>query len=147
MEPKDRFDAYMKLSDFRVHRWDARREFEIKVSVALWALLAATAAVLKVRPDSVLLAALLLIVVAGHALFFLVPIWTSNKLDIETAFCYAEMAERELSSSIQVRPKPAALRGWSSWKGAASDWGVRFQILTTTILALGVWLLAGHISS
>ncbi len=36
MNPKDRFDAFMKLSDFRFGRWANRRQYEWKVSFGLW---------------------------------------------------------------------------------------------------------------
>jgi hypothetical protein len=41
MNEKDRCDVLLKLADFRMTRVAGRREHEWKVTVALWALLAA----------------------------------------------------------------------------------------------------------
>ncbi len=147
MNDKDRFDAFIRLADFRTHRWDARRSFESRVSIALWALLAAATAYMKTRPEPALLAVFLVVVVAGHALLFVLPIWVSNKLDIETAFYYAEMAEGLLTPCTHVRNRPMPPEGLQKWIGAANDWGVRFEVIATALLAFGVYVFGGHFSN
>ena len=47
-EEKDHFDACMKMVDFRMKRIESRRQHEWKVTVAVWALLAAGILNLKV---------------------------------------------------------------------------------------------------
>jgi hypothetical protein len=44
----ERFNALMKLADFRFQRWRERRATDWKCTLALWTLLVASAAYLKV---------------------------------------------------------------------------------------------------
>jgi hypothetical protein len=74
-QKKDKFDALMKLADFRYQRWHVRRETDWKFTLALWTLLVAGAAYGKDKAiihlsDHKLCTALALIVVwIVHAFF------------------------------------------------------------------------------
>ena len=93
-----KFDALMKLADFRMQRWRDRRATDWKLSLALWTLLVATAAYLIVNGVIIrypwwVTAVALVILVIGHALFWVRTNWISNEMDARTAFHFAEHAE------------------------------------------------------
>jgi hypothetical protein len=50
MSPKEQHDAFMKLADFRLTRWNARRDSEWKIALAFWGLLVAATIPTEVRP-------------------------------------------------------------------------------------------------
>jgi hypothetical protein len=92
-----RFDALMKLAEFRLQRWRERRETDWKFTLALWTLMVAVGAyVVSHRADfewrqvAIALAAL----VICHAWFWVRNNWLSNEMDIRTAFYFAEYAEK-----------------------------------------------------
>ncbi len=49
MSSKDRFDACLKLAEFGAGRWDARRQFDWRLTFALWALLVASISLVRVE--------------------------------------------------------------------------------------------------
>jgi hypothetical protein len=117
-DAEKRFNALMKLADFRFQRWRERRATDWKFTLALWAFLVASAASVKIHEITavsdkinhslavtVLLMASLVALVLGHALFWVRNHWISNEMDIRTAFHFAEHAEIIVLPD-NVRPKP-----------------------------------------
>jgi hypothetical protein len=97
-EEKQRFDALIKLSDFRFARWQNRRAIEWKMSYAFWAVLVASATFDKLHSvpfNPWVVGAFLIAAVILHALWIRTN-WISNEMDIRTAFHFSEQAERIL---------------------------------------------------
>jgi hypothetical protein len=151
MNAKERFDALMKLVDFRMSRIADRRDHEWKVTVALWALLAA--ATIYLRPlenagpcEHRLVAAILSAIVLGHAFLWVGNHWKRSKEDILISFFYSERAH-DLALG-PLKEKSEALWGKAAPWPHDSDLRLRFlqeprcwaQIVTTAVLALGVGL-------
>jgi len=92
----EKFNALMKLADFRFQRWRERRTTDWKLSLALWTLLVAVAAYGKAHGKfefPVWVTALVLIsLVIGHALFWVRTNFNSSVFDIRTSFHFADQA-------------------------------------------------------
>lgn len=104
----EKFNALMKLADFRYQRWRERRTTDWKLSLALWTLLVATAAYFiahKIEFRSGAVALVLIILVIGHAWLWVRNNWISNEMDIRSAFHFAEHAEKLVLPS-NPGPKP-----------------------------------------
>jgi hypothetical protein len=67
MEEKDRFDAYVRMAELWLARRNTRRQNHIRLSLAVWAALAASIIYVKPRPPETLLLVVLLVLVLGHA--------------------------------------------------------------------------------
>ena len=148
MNPKERFDAFMKLSDFRFARWANRRQYEWKVSFGLWAGMAAATVALKSTGIwiAIFLVTILVAIVPLHAWMWVRWNWQSNERDIRNAFYYAECAQKLLLGNDAPEPKRGQLteseeRGFGFLKAGPC----RFQIAATFILAfiLAVYLIVG----
>lgn len=138
-------ETFLKLAEFREGRRNARRQFEFRYTLAMWGALVAIG--YKVPEQSWQLGFITICAVLVYCVWFVVPVWRANKLDAETAFYYLERAEREMDPLTPVRPKPVEVTGKAVWVGALKDWGCKFQVITTAIVAIGVWLLAGKLIS
>ncbi len=93
----EKFNALMKLADFRYQRWRERRSTDWKLSLALWTLLVGAASYLianKISFEWYVALPVLVILVVLHALFWVRTNWISNEMDILTAFHFAEHAEK-----------------------------------------------------
>jgi len=160
MSKKDEFDALMKLADFRFKRWADRRQYEWKVSLALWAGLAGAAVVLKTTgvmqalknaPPSlwIVLGALLLLMWVGHAWKWVFWNWKRNQADINLAFFFADTAEGILRKSNSPKPIEPLPRKQSDtnddFRTFCRAVPCQFQIAATFILAiiLGIYLFLG----
>jgi hypothetical protein len=97
----------MKLADFRLKRAFNRRQHEWKVTVGVWALLAAGIAHPPGNHPWIFLLATCLITL-GHAFFRIKPHWVTSTIDFDTAFWFAEQAERTLplAGSPDAGPRP-----------------------------------------
>gem|GEM_PF-1046747 len=142
MTPKERFEACVKLAEFSATRWDARRAYEWKLSLGLWALLAA--AIHSFRVDTIPL--WLPLVVFAMYLFWMNNVWWANYLDRMMMRTYREYATKLLNEDGEIhvdkhRPK---LPRWlavhpkiNRYLGFLVDWATLFQITVTGLL---VWL-------
>jgi hypothetical protein len=141
MTPKERFDAFMKLSDFRFARWVNRRQHEWRVSFGLWAGMAGATVALRnsgIRV-AVFMVFILSVVVLGHAWQWVRWNWKSNERDIRSAFYYAEYAQRILLGSGAPEPSEARRQLTQSEEdglGFLKAGPCRFQIAATAVLAL-----------
>jgi len=141
VDEKDRFDRFMQLADFRLRRWDARRNAEWKISLSLWALLAATALYVPIPLDMFWVSVFLVLIWMSYTLFWALALLRRNLLDMDTAFHYTENAESILRHDVKPRPKPkeSDYRLRSLWR----HWTFVTQFLTTTIFLIAVgWLLS-----
>ena len=102
-----KLDACMKIVEFRTKRIDGRRNHEWKVTLGLWAILAA--AVVK-RSDLEIsephlhwgLAAIVL----GHAFLWVRTHWVRSKEDTYIAFKYSDYARKILAGRVEPPPAP-----------------------------------------
>jgi len=94
----DRFDRYMKLADFRLRRWDGRRNNEWKMSFAFWGLLIAAGNLLPSKVGIGPFAIVLVLSLAIYVFLWSLPNLTKNDDDMDMAFYYSDHAERLLYS-------------------------------------------------
>lgn len=147
---KDRFDALMELADFRFKRVTNRRQFEWKVTVGIWAVLAAGIVSSKAQSQPLTQHQLifpLIALVFGHAFLWVGSHWVRSTADLKFAFYYAERAETRLlpNSGINVRDRPKRpeeLPCCERLFGFLRGTGVWFQIGATALLAYGFFLVA-----
>lgn len=140
---KDQFDALMKLAELRRDRLDKRRDFEWKMSLALWALLAGSAATLKIH-SPVFLIPIFFVIVFGHAILWVRPIWVRNRYDLLMLMFYLERCEQLISSEVSVRDRPKLAFDFRTSLGFAGDWAAQFHVLTTVALGIGAYLIIGR---
>jgi hypothetical protein len=113
MGMKDEFDAFMQLNEFRFKRWENRRMYEWRVSLALWAWMALATYYLEIAkpshhiPFGISLCAAIG-VVALH-LFWVRTNWIRNMKDINHAFYFADRARRLLPN--ESKPEPSEDQG------------------------------------
>lgn len=152
---KDRFDALMQLANFRRERQANRRQHEWKVTVGLWALLAAG---IHSPPDinALLLAVGLLFLVWAHAVLWVHWHWIHSKRDGDLAFFFAEHAEKlfDLPDSPPPKKRPSPELDyhfdWKDplrpvcWKQFLGQGGSLFQVLSTAVLAFVVLISRCH---
>jgi len=147
MEDNDRFDALMKLADFFSGRHDARREFEWKVTLGLWAvILGAISYHEKLHWPRVLclpiipLASVMTFII--YYRFWLRPLWTKNVLDRDQAFDALEQAKKVL---INAGHEPVFRSRSSidvSWCLFLKDWSMFFQAIATALLLVVFCVIA-----
>jgi hypothetical protein len=138
MEDKDRFDALMKLAEFRRQVRQSRRETEWRVTMAAWGLVVVSAVSLKSNP--VLYSAFASLMCLMHFLWVRWNFRTSER-DIRIAFEYVDAASKIL---FPDRPPP----GREHPKGVFDHWPTWTQVMVTIGLALcglGFQLLATQI--
>ncbi|HET7264701.1 MAG TPA: hypothetical protein VFL28_08525 [bacterium] len=161
MSQKERFDAFMHLANFHFACWRMRQGLEWKISVGVWALLAALTAGTVYIPDTpptFMIVIILLAIVLGHAVFWVGPIRVRNDHDKDMALHYTESAERILSPDlpIAVHRRPSRVAGffhneypWAErWRTMGANfqiwynWGATFQVTATLALAAYVfWIV------
>jgi hypothetical protein len=151
MDDKDKFDAFMRLADFRMNVRKERRQLEWRVSVGLWIGLAAGMIAFKnlqIRLPEIILALFLLIVFLIHAWLWVVGNWWRNERDAMQAYRMIAMAEALLD--VDYRPPH---RSWAECvKHVEQKLGLKqdrlrifthsppFIELLTTIILAGAWL-------
>jgi len=137
-----RFEQAMKLAEFWWNRYTARLQYEWKVSLGVWGLLAAGATFLldKNIPHLCWIAAA---IVGGHA-FWLAGVWTANERDKIQSTHWAGQASVVLNKPGHTPslPAKATLFCWRSF-GFLWNWSMIFQLGTTVILVVIDYILAG----
>lgn len=129
MSPKEQFDACMKLADFGAGRWDARRQYEWRLSLGVWALLAAAIGTLRVEalPVWIGILAFLLYIWWGYNL------WIRNKWERDFMWNFAHESQRLLEvHKIKVVPPKESLAA----QRFIADWSAQFQCGTTLLLII-----------
>ncbi|OQW57058.1 MAG: hypothetical protein A4S14_08990 [Proteobacteria bacterium SG_bin9] len=145
LNPKERFDSFMRLADFRMQRWSTRHQLKWKTTLGVWAVLGASIYSLKIRPsEGVLIASL-----AGVALFhfaYVLHSIVSTHHDMRMAFYYSEHAEKSLFSppaDPRARPeyRPLARSAYARLAPAAF-----LEVMPTVGLAVLAYALIGRIA-
>ena len=137
MTPKEQFDACAKLAELAGGRHDARRSYEWKVSLGLWAALLASAAVIKTSLPWWSPFAL----TAFYVVTWLIPLWMANDNDkIRFDHFYSEAA-RVLTVGVHgIGSDPRPRTGSALDRGYFKDWSMLFHTLVTFVLAMMVVL-------
>lgn len=134
---------HLRIAEFAQKNFHGRRDYEWKVTLGLWALLA-TAIVLaserKLTLDHPWSSPMMPVaVVAIFAVLWVRPVWVANENDKRLSHRFLFMSARALDPAF--RPslpdgKPIRPRHWSWWFGFVFDWAAIFQIATTAALAV-----------
>lgn len=135
------FDALMKLADFRLSRAFNRRQHEWKVTLGVWALLAA--AIVHPLPNHKYWIAILVIIISLAHIFLWIRVhWITSTTDFRIAFWFAEIAEMKLNLRGSPNPKdrPKKMISCEKWLCFLCEPTCLAQILTTIALASGVIL-------
>ena len=134
MTAKQQFDACMKLADFGAARWDARRQYEWRLSLGVWALLAAAIGTLRVETLPVWVGILAL------SLYFwwLLNLWQRNKWERRLMWNFVFEAQRIcLKYDIKGVEREEPLGAQSFIR----DWSAQFQFGATFLLIVLVYLV------
>jgi hypothetical protein len=110
LSPKEKFDAFMRLADFRMEVRKERRQLEWRLSLGLWIALAAGMIAFKNAELHIwtpLLVFILIVVVVGHAVLWVHGNWWRNERDAKQAYQMIRMAE----AVVDVHYQPTR-RAW-----------------------------------
>jgi hypothetical protein len=103
---KEKFDAMMSLAGYMQARAITRNQLELRVSLALWALLIAVTYYVQRRPPEAVLILVLLAAVLGHA-YFCFSVRIRSRVDIERSFWYFDCAKAMLWAPTEpIPPEP-----------------------------------------
>jgi hypothetical protein len=144
MEPKDEFDAFMKLAEFHRTIRENRYQAILRISLSLWAVMAAAAIYLKHRPPEALFDVILIMIVVFHSLavrYTQLRIWT----DMTCAFYYLECARKIVLPDTVVRPMPISVADLSlrqQWQGRSLI-GMPIWTAPTVALCLVAYFIIG----
>lgn len=127
MDAAARFDAVMKLADYRMQRIRDRRENEWKVTLGLWALLAGSPIYVTKAPSPWVVGGVLLLVWLIFTVLWLLPLMKAHAVDSSAMFRHYANA-----AVIAGEPRPAEAK--LKWWETRSWWGV-FQWAATGVLA------------
>jgi hypothetical protein len=142
-----RFDALMKLADFRYQRWRERQSTDWKISLALWTLLVGAASYL--MANKIVFAwyfslPVLVILVVSHPLLWVRSNWMNNQMDILTAFHYVESAEMLVQPNfvgpIEPRRHPRGFGECGKGLRFLNAGFCRAQVFATSFFSLIVFL-------
>jgi hypothetical protein len=125
-----------------------RREFEWKVTLGFWAILAAAIAFVQHDQQGIVAKAIphwfVAVGVVGFAFLWLRPIWVANDNDKSMAHHFLFEAERIMGDPGHgPRPHPSKISVASLkwWAGFLTDWSAWFQLATTSFLAIILYLI------
>ena len=127
----------MRQSEYFAGRWDARRTYEWKTTVAIWTLLVGGIYFVK---DTWLpgvwwkLLAVMLVLFGGYVCLWLMPLWRANDFDKSVGRFYRDQADNVIRN-INI----TSFAQWEEGQRQRSfwtDWAMWFHMLS--VLALGV---------
>lgn len=149
MTNKDKFDAFMRLAEFRQSFRNLRYQTQMRLSVGLWAVLAGSI-YLKVRPPGIPFSIVLMVVVFGHTIAVMQAAIANNR-DLKYARYFANEAEKALTGMDRgrLRPPPFSELSFSErWIIPRNSYLATIIWVTPTILlSIGAYLLSGTIPS
>lgn len=136
MSEKERFDAFIRLADIRLTRWNGRRDTEWRISLVFWGFLVAAAANrVPARLPGLFLAVVLLGLVVAYYFFFVRPIQWRNEDDQHEAFKFARKAEDVLEKQERTEEAAQEVRE----DQVRDPWAAVFQMATTVVIASYTW--------
>jgi hypothetical protein len=134
-EQKDLFDACIKQAEYFHNHFDQRRQYEWKITLAVWTLFVGGIAFVH-HPLSVSpwLAGVLLV---GYTLLWLKRVWEANNTDKELSMYYQRQADCVMRDALyQIEPRPPYKQRPFYNLSFFTDWSVIFQFMATLILAI-----------
>lgn len=143
MEDKDRFDALIKLAEFKSNIREKRREIEWKTSLGLWALTAGAILYMKGHSKFLLLI-LLFVIVIGHSWFWARTNFISAERDADMMYYFMDHAARLVIQDCVPDPGPIfpkASPGRKRWAFLKHE-PLWFEIGATAILGFAAILLS-----
>lgn len=145
MTDKERFDCFMKLSEFWSMRWSMRRKFEWSVSLGLWTVLIGATFYINKRPNDIALLAVLLSTLILYVYGWLRPLHIRCEQDAREYFYFKSKAESILDPTIQPQKLPALSL---THKCIGFAWGYvpLFQITATIAFLLCAYLFMGTLT-
>ena len=136
MTPKEQFDSCMKLAEFGTARGDARRHYEWKLTMGIWAVLVAAVIYFKVDTLPIWPGGLSLFVYAC----WLQGLWRRNASDAEFAWNFVNEAQQLLAPHkikiIKARPDLRIGKGREPGLiakriGFLQNWSLRLEFIYT----------------
>lgn len=143
MESDPNIKACLDLAAFSAGRFDARRDFEWKVTVGVWTVLAVSVGFSYGKAFTIpwwFIPA----VTSLHA-FWVRGVYVGNQNDIKKAYHFREQAELcLLNSDHKVTPSPTLIKRFSlQWHlGFLSNWATGFEVLVTAGLATAACMVS-----
>jgi hypothetical protein len=140
---KDKFDGCMKLAEFAIKNFHGRREYEWKITLGYWTILAAAI----VSGDKIKAAVQAWVVLTSSLIFAIVwlrGVWVANANDKKRAFHYRDSAVTVLNDpehKVVGEPEPIDCRNSEWWTGFLADWSSLFQLITTSALSIVLYRL------
>jgi hypothetical protein len=139
---RNMFDGCLKLAEYWATRYEGRRQFEWKVTLAWWGLIVLAvhyvhSGVLRSLPScqyTILSVSFALILLFSFVGLWLYPLSRANARDKEKSFAAAYSAQGILLNS-EAQPKLMTNEKVDvSVKTFTKDWAMRFQAFTTLLL-------------
>jgi hypothetical protein len=143
---KKQFDAIMKLADFRFAIREARRKHEWQVSLGLWVGMGAAMVSLKGWVPVPVLTLVLPAIIIGHALFWVRWNWMRGERDSRLVYYYIKKAEWMVFRDVP-KPRRQHFARYEYLYGFLLNGPSLFQVLATTVLAIGLALFTHQIPS
>lgn len=137
MNEKERFDACMQQANYGAGRHDGRRDYEWKVTLGLWALIAGAAIYQDRWSQRLPLWALFVIcalILGAYGYLWLYPLWKENAIDQAVANHFRVQAARILQDPNHSATDLDFDKVDISFSTFLSDWSMRFQLVGTALL-------------
>lgn len=144
---KDRFDSCMKQADFFCQRVYNRQQYQWKVTLGLWALIAAGVSVSWEK--SIALSPLVVAAVPlMYGFLWLRPVAFHNLNDQISAAHFRNQAEIILTkraSTTMPKPPKMTCKDWEWWLGFFCNWAHFFEFTTTaSLMTAAFFILRQH---
>jgi hypothetical protein len=128
------FDACMKQAEYFAGRWDERRTYEWKTTVAVWALTVGGIYFVK-RPELVPKWTIILLV-ASYAFLWLKRVWEANDVDKQQMNFYQAQAYAAMKDPAYTVGTPPPFTGRPIYNvDFLKNWSMQFQLLSVALLA------------
>jgi hypothetical protein len=146
LTPKEQVEAWSKLLKHSAERFDARRGFEWKISLGLWAVLLGLAQFLKAAGGAPVPAWPFALISAVYGLLWLPGLWQASDNDKNLI----NYSRRQVETLLGVVHEDAAKEfpikngGLRHRLQSFKDWSIQFQFAATCCLSSLVWAYTNH---
>jgi len=137
IESRDRVEAYLRLAELSEKLFDGRRQYEWKVTLGFWALLAAA---INLHPKTPLPPLLYVAVSLAFGFVWLRGVFVAHENDKRMMYFYRDAAQALLRDPTSEVGKPKdriSLLTCEWWLGFLFSWGTFFEFATSVLL---VWI-------
>ncbi len=142
MSQNERYKAYLDIAQFAFKCWDARRQYEWKITLAWWALLAVAIA----KKNDLRLEVpwwILVLVLVLYEFLWRRGVWAANERDKKICFYFRDAADEVLRNPAYVPAETADQRQRISWccrsLGFLRTWVTWFDLVVTALLLAAFW--------